>query len=204
MKEYTFTVSNPKYSLNDYSAYFKFKDSWKGKIRIESSTENCIVATVSAECSRFDISLVRYYRCKDGTDCYCFTITNWNAEGGKGFGGLLSKLLARSDGYSAYNDDQLHRGIDNPIDRLSATYAIGKLIEIFEDKGTVDEVDELFKSVGKILDARNERYSWSEEYGIICEDREDADEIADLFDDLYDCGTCEVGNYDDKYFVRNF
>ena len=200
MKEYTFTVSNPKYSFNDYSLCFRFKESWEGKIHIESFTENCIVATVSAECTRFDISLVRYYRSKDGDHSYCFTITNW---GGKGFGGIL----ARHNGYSVYNDDQLHRGIDNPVDRLSATYAVGKLIEIFEDKKTktgMDEVDELFKNVGKILDARNERYSWSEEYGIICEDREDADLIADLFDDLYDCGTCKVGNYGEKYFVRNF
>ena len=200
MKEYTFTVSNPKYSFNDYSPYFRFKESWEGKIRIESSTENCIVATVSAECTRFDISLVRYYRSKDGNNSYCFAITNWNAEGGKGFGGLL----ARSNGYSAYNDDQLHRGIDNPIDRLSATYAVGKLIEIFEDKKTgMNEVDELFKSVGKILDAHNERYSWSEEFGIICEDREDADEIANVFDDMYNTGTCEVGTFYNKYFVRN-
>lgn len=198
MKEYTFTVSNPKYSFNDYSPCFRFKESWEGKIYIESSTENCIVATVSAECTRFDISLVRYYRSKDGDHSYCFTITNW---GDKGFGGLL----ARHNGYSVYNDDQLRRGIDNPVDRLSATYAVGKLIEIFEDKKTgTNEVDELFKSVGKILDARNERYSWNEEFGIICESREDADEIANVFDDIYDCGTCEVGTFYDKYFVRNF
>lgn len=56
------------------------------------------------------------------------------------FGGILT----RSFGYSMYNDDQLRDGIKNPIDRLSATYAIGKLIGIFEGKktGTVDEVDE--------------------------------------------------------------
>ena len=197
-KEYEFTVTEPKYSFNDYSSCFRFKESWEGKIRIESSTENCIVATVSAECTRFDISLVRYYRSKDGDHSYCFTITNW---GGKGFGGIL----ARHNGYSVYNDDQLHNGIDNPVDRLSATYAVGKLIEIFEDKKvTMDEVDKLFKTVGKILDARNERYFWNEEYGIICESREDADEIANVFDDMYDCGTCEVGTFYDKYFVRNF
>lgn len=206
MKEYTFTVSNP-YSFNDYSSCFKFKKSWEGKIRIESSTENCIVATVSAECTRFDISLVRYYRGKDGNNSYCFTITNWNAEGGKGFGGLL----ARSNGYSAYNDDQLHRGIDNPIDRLSATYAIGKLIEVFEEKRKITQkdtrlkvVDELFYCFGEVLDMYNERYSWNEEYGIICNNREDADQIANVFDDMYDTGTCEVGTFYDKYFVRNF
>lgn len=198
MKEYTFTVSNPKYSFNDYSSCFKFKENWEGKIRIESSTENCIVATVSAECTRFDISLVRYYCSKDGDHSYCFTITNW---GDKGFGGIL----ARHNGYSVYNDDQLRRGIDNPVDRLSATYAVGKLIEIFEDKGMIDEVDELFKSFGKTLEARNERYSWNEEFGIVCENREDADEIANVFDDMYGIGTCEVGTFnDDKYFVRNF
>lgn len=105
-----------------------------------------------------------------------------------------------------YNDDQLRDGIKNPIDRLSATYAIGKLIEIFEGKKTeTDTVDELFKSFGKTLDARNERYSWDETYGIICENMEDADEIANVFDDMYDTGTCEVGTYDDdKYFIRNF
>lgn len=193
-KEYEFTVTEPLYN-NEYAKYFKYKDSWNGKIKIESATENCIIATASAECTRFDIVLTKYYTDKDGNNSYCFTMPNWR------FGGILTRNFS----YSMYNDDQLRDGISNPIDRLSAVYAIGKLIEIFEDKKTgMDEVDELFKSVGKILDARNERYSWSEEYGIICEDREDADEIADLFDDLYDCGTCEVGNYDDKYFVRNF
>lgn len=202
MKEYTFTVSNPKYSFNDYSPCFRFKESWEGKIRIESSTENCIVATVSAECTRFDISLVRYYRSKDGDHSYCFTITNWNAEGGKGFGGLL----ARNNGYSVYNDDQLHRGIENPVDRLSATYAVGKLIEIFEDKKIekIRRVDELFRCIGKTLDTYNKRYFWDETYGIICNNREDADEIANVFDDMYDTGTCEVGTFYDKYFVRNF
>lgn len=193
-KEYEFTVIEPTYN-NEYAKYFKYKDSWNGKIKIESATENCIIATASAECTRFDIVLTKYYTSKDGENSYCFTMPNWK------FGGILT----RSFGYSMYNDDQLRDGIKNPIDRLSAVYAIGKLIEIFEDKKTgMDEVDELFKSVGKILDARNERYSWNEEFGIICEDREDADEIADLFDDMYDCGTCVVGNYDEKYFVRNF
>lgn len=112
-----------------------------------------------------------------------------------------------------YNDDQLRDGIENPIDRLSATYAIGKLIKVFEEKGKITQknntrlkiVDELFYCLGKVLDMYNERYSWNEEYGIICESREDADEIANVFDDMYDCGTCEVGTfYDDKYFVRNF
>ena len=192
-KEYEFTVTEPTYN-HEYAKYFKYKDSWNGKIKIESVTENSIIATASAECTRFDIVLTKYYTSKDGENSYCFTMPNWK------FGGILS----RSFGYSMYNDDQLRDGIKNPIDRLSATYAVGKLIEIFEDKTGMNEVDELFKSVGKILDTRNERYSWSEEFGIICEDREDADEIADLFDDLYDCGTCIVGNYDEKYFVRNF
>lgn len=193
-KEYEFTVTEPTYN-NEYAKYFKYKDSWNGKIKIESATENCIVATASAECTRFDIVLTKYYTSKDGENSYCFTMPNWK------FGGILT----RSFGYSMYNDDQLRDGIKNPIDRLSATYAVGKLIDIFEDKKTgMDEVDELFKSVGKILDSRNERYYWSEEFGIICEDREDADRIADVFDDMYDYGTCEVGNYDDKYFVRNF
>ena len=196
-KEFKFTVTEPLYN-NEYSKYFKYKKSWEGKIKIESITENCIVATVSAECTRFDIVLTKYYTDKDGNNSYCFTMPNWR------FGGIL----ARHYGYSMYNDDQLRHGIDNPIDRLSAVYAIGKLIEIFEHKktGTIDEVDELFKSVGKTLDVRNERYSWNEGYGIIiCESREDADEIANVFDDMYDCGTCEVGTFnDDKYFVRNF
>ena len=64
-------------------------------------------------------------------------------------------------------------------------------------------VDELFIRVGKTI-AHNERYSWDETYGIICDSREDADEIANVFDDMYDCGTCEVGTFYDKYFVRNF
>lgn len=194
-KEYEFTVIEPTYN-NEYAKYFKYKDSWNGKIKIESATENCIIATASAECTRFDIVLTKYYTSKDGENSYCFTMPNWK------FGGILT----RSFGYSMYNDDQLRDGIKNPIDRLSATYAIGKLIEIFEDKktGTLDEVDELFKSVGKILDTRNERYSWNEEFGIICEDREDADEIANVFDDMYNTGTCEVGTFYDKYFVRNF
>lgn len=194
-KEYEFTVIEPTYN-NEYAKYFKYKDSWNGKIKIESLTENCIIATASAECTRFDIVLTKYYTSKDGENSYCFTMPNWK------FGGILT----RSFGYSMYNDDQLRDGIKNPIDRLSATYAIGKLVEIFEDKktGTLDDVDELFKSVGKILDARNERYSWNEEFGIICEDREDADEIANVFDDMYNTGTCEVGTFYDKYFVRNF
>ena len=194
-KEYEFTVTEPTYN-NEYAKYFKYKDSWNGKIKIESVTENCIIATASAECTRFDIVLTKYYTSKDGENSYCFTMPNWK------FGGILT----RSFGYSMYNDDQLRDGIKNPIDRLSATYAIGKLVEIFEDKktGTLDDVDKLFKSVGKILDARNERYSWNEEFGIICEDREDADEIANVFDDMYNTGTCEVGTFYDKYFVRNF
>ena len=195
-KEYTFEVVNPIYS-NEYAKYFKYKDSWEGKIKIESITENCIVATASAECTRFDIVLTKYYTDKDGNNSYCFTMPNWR------FGGILT----RHCGYSMYNDDQLRHRIDNPIDRLSAVYAIGKLIEIFEDKKVekIRRVDELFKCVGKTLDSHNERYSWNEEYGIICESCEDADEIANVFDDMYDCGTCEVGTfYDDKYFVRNF
>ena len=193
-KEYEFTVIKPTYN-NEYAKYFKYKDSWNGKIKIESVTENSIIATASAECTRFDIVLTKYYTSKDGENSYCFTMPNWK------FGGILT----RSFGYSMYNDDQLRDGIKNPIDRLSATYAIGKLVEIFEDKKTgMNEVDELFKSVGKILDARNERYSWNEEFGIICEDREDADEIANVFDDMYNTGTCEVGTFYDKYFVRNF
>lgn len=192
-KEYEFTVTEPFYN-NEYEKYFKYKDSWNGKIKIESATENCIIATASAECTRFDIVLTKYYTDKDGDNIYCFTIPNWR------FGGIL----ARHCGYSMYNDDQLRNGIDNPIDRLSAVYAIGKLIEIFEDKDKMGMIDELFRCVGKILDSNNENYSWDETYGIICESREDADEIANVFDDMYDCGTCVVGNYDEKYFVRNF
>lgn len=190
-KEYEFTVTEPLYN-NEYAKYFKYKDSWNGKIKIESATENCIIATASAECTRFDIVLTKYYTDKDGDNSYCFTIPNWR------FGGIL----ARHCGYSMYNDDQLRNGIDNPIDRLSAVYAIGKLIEIFEDE-KMGMVDELFRCVGKTL-AHNERYSWDETYGIICDSREDADEIANVFDDMYDCGTCEVGTFYDKYFVRNF
>lgn len=195
-KEYEFTVTQPLYN-NEYTKYFKYKKSWEGKIKVESITENCIVATVSAECTRFDIVLTKYYTSKDGENSYCFTIPNWR------FGGILSRSFV----YSMYNDDQLRNGIENPIDRLSATYAVGKLIEIFEDKKAekMRVVDELFRCVGKTLNDYNERYSWNEEYGIICESREDADEIANVFDDMYDCGTCEVGTfYDDKYFVRNF
>ena len=190
-KEYEFAVTEPLYN-NEYAKYFKYKDSWNGKIKIESATENCIIATASAECTRFDIVLTKYYTDKDGNNSYCFTIPNWR------FGGILT----RGCGYSMYNDDQLRNGIDNPIDRLSAVYAIGKLIEIFEDK-KMGMVDELFRRVGKTL-AHNERYSWNEEYGIICDSREDADEIANVFDDMYDCGTCEVGTFYNKYFVRNF
>lgn len=103
-------------------------------------------------------------------------------------------------------------GIKNPIDRLSATYAIGKLIEVFEEKRKVTQkdtrlkiVDELFYCFGKVLDMCNEKYSWDETHGIICDSREDADEIANIFDDMYDCGTCAVGNYyGERYFVRNF
>ena len=190
-KEYEFAVTEPLYN-NEYAKYFKYKDSWNGKIKIESATENCIIATASAECTRFDIVLTKYYTDKDGDNSYCFTIPNWR------FGGIL----ARHCGYSMYNDDQLRNGIDNPIDRLSAVYAIGKLIEIFEDE-KMGMVDELFRRVGKTI-VHNKRYSWDETYGIICDSREDADEIANVFDDMYDCGTCEVGNYNDKYFVRNF
>lgn len=197
MTNYTFMVTKPLYDNGEYERYFKYKDWWEGKIKIESATENCIVATASAECTRFDIVLTKYYASKDGNNSYCFTMPNWR------FGGIL----ARSYGYSMYNDDQLRHRIDNPIDRLSAVYAIGKLIEIFEDKKIekIRRVDELFRCVGKALDAHNKRYSWDETYGIICENREDADEIANVFDDMYDCGTCEVGTFnDDKYFVRNF
>lgn len=190
-KEFEFTVTEPLYN-NEYAKYFKYKKSWEGKIKIESITENCIVATASAECTRFDIVLTKYYTDKDGNNSYCFTIPNWR------FGGILT----RHCGYSMYNDDQLRNGIDNPIDRLSAVYAIGKLIEIFEDE-KMGMVDELFIRVGKTI-AHNERYSWDETYGIICDSREDADEIANVFDDMYECGTCEVGTFYDKYFVRNF
>lgn len=46
-KEYEFTVIEPTYN-NEYAKYFKYKDSWNGKIKIESATENCIIATASA------------------------------------------------------------------------------------------------------------------------------------------------------------
>lgn len=154
-KEYEFTVTEPLYN-NEYAKYFKYKDSWNGKIKIESATENCIIATASAECTRFDIVLTKYYTDKDGNNSYCFTIPNWR------FGGILT----RNFGYSMYNDDQLRDGIKNPIDRLSATYAIGKLIEVFEEKRKVTQkdtrlkiVDELFYCFGKVLDMCNEKYS---------------------------------------------
>ena len=126
-KEYVFEVLNPIYR-KEYAKCFKYEDSWFGKIRIESVTENCIIATASAKCTRFDIVLAKYYTSKNGDNSYCFTMPNWR------FGGIL----ARHYGYSMYNDDQLLNGIENPIDRLSAVYAIGKLIEIFEERGNKD------------------------------------------------------------------
>ena len=140
MKEYTFTVTEPRYSVvENYSKYFKYDESWDGVIRINSIMKDCIIATVGARGTRFDISLVRYYKGKNNNE-YAFVISNW----GKGFGGILTT----STTYSMYNDERLME-IENPIDRLSATFAIGKLIEIMEEDSTFDEsIDEFEKEVG--------------------------------------------------------
>ena len=124
-----YKVTKPIYSCTDYDRLFKHNDFWTVQIVLHFQSENLIIATASARCSRFDIVLCRYYESNYGNSfcgsSFCFTITNWC--NGRGLGGALSKTTT----YSNYNDEQLRRGgMDNDIDILSATFALGKLMEI--------------------------------------------------------------------------
>ena len=122
-KHYTFEVTQPRYSGNEFQDIFKYEKSWEGKIKIEYKTKRCIIATASAKGTRFDISLTKYWVGKDGSCEYGFVITNWS----DGVGGILS----RSYTFTNYNYGKLDK-IWNKVDRLSATYALGKLMEIIE------------------------------------------------------------------------
>lgn len=121
-KNYTFEVTQPKYYSNEFDDIFRYEKSWKGKIKIEYKTKRCIIATASAKCTRFDISLTKYWVGKDSCE-YGFVITNWY----DGIGGILS----RSYTFTNYNYEKLEK-MWSRVDRLSATYALGKLMEIIE------------------------------------------------------------------------
>ncbi len=62
-------------------------------------------------------------------------------------------------------------------------------------------IDGIFKSIGKMLDGA-EDYWWSDEWGIICRTREQAETIADLFDDMYQEGVCVTGTWDKEEDVK--
>ena len=126
-KNYDYKVEKPKYTMYDFGGAFDHRDSWDGKIKIEYITKRCLIATASARCSRFDITLVKNWVSKDGKDCeYSFVVSNWK----DGFGGTLAKWISYSD-----RNYEMTEQIDNRIDRLSLTFALGKLIEIMEAEG---------------------------------------------------------------------
>ena len=58
-----------------------------------------------------------------------------------------------------------------------------------------DVIDMLFMELGMLLDDA-EDYLWDDEWGIICRTEKEAEIIADLFDAMYQEGTCTTGTWD--------